>query len=587
VLLILWCAAVLTQHRTALGGDIEPVLTRTDAVAGLPLVMPVRPVGAGQPRARVTLRFPDGREVAGAVAAVRLSAPSGPAGSWIPAGPSWEVLTPAAAVRARDASSLAWFVLAQPPPGVVGQEIWLDGRPVSLRWLPRPVLLGMRLGFDAGDSDAGVLAHPWSSPLPEGWRGRPDLADALAPARADPLRAWRADLATTGLFPPDEDRAVGLPPDLLDPEIIERIGREAPIADRLLDAVRAQAAARWRVALARLWAADQGVSLRVRQALAGAASFSLGADGEAIAPAWPADDRAAGVLLETLLDEDLPVGERAARAEAWLGEQPDAALWVIDDGRPGDDGLAPTIGALALAAGDAGAILMTRGDTVLRPRVLPTRFLRTLRPPWEALSDRGAVYRVLGENRPLHLLSGSAALKPPGLPTGAFAPDWTMARLLGGGRGPAGSTAPAGPTALITAEGLGASARVRVLLRVPSGVLASGEGWEARVWLGPYSRSRGVLVLRGDGTETVQAMPGRGPLPGRPAVTRGLDGDSVLLDILLPRDASGAGGRCSLGIEVVDGAGSRHAWPRAMLPWQIEPARRVIDPTTWLGELSD
>ncbi len=577
--------AVLLQPARA--ADIEPVLTRTDAVAGLPLVMPVRVVGAGQPRARVTLRFPDGREVPGSVAAVRLRARE--SYGWIDAGPDWEVLAPAQAVRADDASNLVWFVLADPPAGVVGQEIWLDGKPIALRWLPRPELLGMRLGFDPGQRDAGSLAHPWSSPLPEPWRSRPDLARELEPARTDPLRAWRATLATGGLFPPAEDRAVGLPPELLDPNIVARLGADAPIETRLLDAVRAQTAARWRVALARLWSADAALSLRVRHALAGGGAFSLGAAGEVVAPVWTANDRESSALLELMLDDETPSAERAGLASRWLAERPSATLWIVDDGAEEGEGIPPTIGAVAFAAGDAGAILMTPGDLIVRPVVLPSRFARTLRPPREAIADRRIVYRVLGENRPLSVRGAAEELRPPGLSTGPFAPDWTMSRFVGGPGSRQLVDASRVPDTLIPAEGVraGGKPRARLVVRLPTPFAAAEDDWEVRIWIGPFQRSRAVIVIRGDGTDRVQVLPDADREIPLPEIARGSDRDGIVLDLVLPPEAHEARGLAWIGLEAVGTQGERFAWPHAMLPWQIEPARRAIDPGSWLGEFSD
>jgi hypothetical protein len=37
----------------------------------------------------------------------------------------------------------------------------------------------------------------------------------------------------------------------------------------------------------------------------------------------------------------------------------------------------------------------------------------------------------------------------------------------------------------------------------------------------------------------------------------------------------------SIGIERVDARGRRFAWPEPMLPWQIEPARVIIDLGAW------
>ncbi len=581
---------VMVQMLPARGADIEPILTRTDAAANLPLVMPVRLVGGGQPRSRVTLRFPDGREVEGAVAAVRLVPPRLGAGGWLPDGPRWEVLQPGEAMLTDDPLGLAWFVIADLPAGVFGQEIWLDGRPVSLRWLSRPALLAMRLGFDAGGDASSPLENPWTSPLPETWQNRPDLRAALRPAWNDPARAWRARLATAGLTPREEDRAVAITPDLLDPGIVEAAGAERPMLERLVEAVSAQAEARWRVALARLWSADAALSLRVRHALAGAGEFEAGLE-RVVAPVWPADDLRAGALLEMLLDDSLSAEDLRTRTAEWLAGVPETVQWVIDDGvRAEGIGVVPSLGVMHLAAGDAGAILMTGSDRIVRPVMLPTRSMRTLRPDWASIEGGFVRYRIAGETRRAIVDGTPVRVEPPGLATGPFPADWSMSRLIGTPGSAAVMIAGAVPSGLLTADapGIGVPARCRLLLTVPREVIGSGDAWEARIWIGPFGQSRAVLVVRGGGGFEVQTLAGNGGRAfGEAVIERGLAGDDLLVEITLPADAAEADGLVHLGIEVEDPSGSRHAWPRAMLPWQIEPARRALDLSGWLGELGD
>ncbi len=593
---VLLALVPLTVSIQAAAGDIEPILTETDAVAGLPLVMPVRVGDTGQPRSTVTLRFPDGQEVRGVVAAVRFRAPDRVSG-WLPPGPVWDVLTPAQAPR--DRSGLAWFVLADLPRGTVGQEIWLDGKPVRLRWLSRPAILGMRLGFDP-DQPAGPMEDPWASPVPDEWRARADLVGFLSAAGADPTRAWRAALATTGLHPDPEDGSggtVAITPDLLDASVVEAASAPVPIAERLARTVRAQTAARWRVGLARLWAADPVLSLRVRHALAGAGGFSDESSSRVVAPLWTADDLAAASLLSILLDTELAASERARRAEDWLNGLPDAALWVVDDGVQSESlSSSATIGAMLFSAGDGSAIPMG-GGTIGRPVPLRARDAALLRAPRELVRDGMAVYRIAGENRGARINGAVVPLEPPGVATGTFRGDLSMAAMTGGGQ-PAVNDAGSVPSGLLSVGNarLGTTPGVRVVLRLPgasrdaAGTLlepsAAGRGWSARVWIGPYARSRAVVLISGSGGAEVQALPGAdgGDLP-LPGIDLGVDGNDLLIEVALPPEAAEANGLVHLGIEVLDPHGDRTAWPRAMPPWAVEPARRAVDPSAWLGGL--
>lgn len=150
----------------------------------------------------------------------------------------------------------------------------------------------------------------------------------------------------------------------------------------------------------------------------------------------------------------------------------------------------------------------------------------------------------------------------------------------------------AGHPALISAGDARVSGRVspRVVVRLP-GVVIDGEpvdadAWRVRLWIGPFERSRAVVLITGSGRAEVQELPGAGgrefPLP---IVRVGVDGLDVLVEIDLPAEAAESDGLVQLGIEVVDPGGVRTAWPRGMLPWTIEPARRAIDPSAWLGDL--
>lgn len=587
--MLCWILAfVITQPAFVRAADIEPVLTVTDAVAGLPLVLPVRVVGSGTPRQSVTLRFPDGQEIAGQVAAIRLRATEGRADGWLPAGAEWEVIRPADAIQLGD--RVAWFVLADLPRGAVGQEVWLDGRPVTLRWLSRPELLALRLGFDVSGRSGSPTTDPWASPVPAEWRSRSDLLTELDSAAVDPVRAWRVRLAAEGLHPRDDADAVAITPDLLNQEILDAANAVKPLEQRLIEAVRDQTEARWRVALARLWAADASLSIRVRHALAGCAAFSFGGSGQVVAPVWTADDAQSAALLEILLDERASLSDRAERTTRWLAALPDAALWTIDDGAGSE---AATVAAMQFEAGDAAAIRMDAGARIGRPEILPTRVMRTLRVGVLAepgKPDGGAVFRIGGTNRIARFNRDAARLEPPGLETGPLGEDWTMARFIASAR----DARLVNPEALVVAPSMvvtadpgrfGERPRVRLVLRLPT--VGVGANWEARLWLGPMGQTRAVVVITGEGDASVEGLAEAGDKVPLPTIERGIDSGAQVVEIVLPESAAGAGGLTLLGIEVVAETGARFAWPRRMMPWQIEPARRAIDPSAWFGGLGE
>ena len=521
------------------------------------------------------MRFPDGREIPGEIAAIRLETPENRGSGWLDEGPTWRVLSPKEA-KSRD--GLTWFVLADLPEDVIGQEIWLSGKPVALRWLPRPRLMASRLGFDPEKPGASPLADPWSSPLPEQWRERPDLIQALGPALHDPLRRWRAVLATKGLHL-EPDSGVGpITPELLGSGLVEATARVAPLADRLLAAISGQNEARWRIALALLWSADPGLSLRVRQALAGAGRFRIGDHpGEAaVVPMWTADDREASRLLSMLLEGD--AASRAERARLWLEGTPRLAMWVIDDGISGGSA---SIGAMYLDAGDTTAIPLAGPGETPRPVLLPTRKESILRPAARP-PDRGGASvfeaRIAGRVQHIPYRPGPVPLEPPGESIGPVWADLSMSTLLhGAGNERAFRLVGTGLTGRITKAPAGTGWVVFLRAETPGMV---------RLWIGPRGHAAGVLSVGVEGGVDLQRFEPAGDRLAEPSVVRATDSaGATRLEITLPEGSVEPGGLLHLGLEFEDGQGRRFTWPRPMLPWQIEPARRVLDTRAWMGGL--
>lgn len=576
-LLVLACIAAHTAAK------LEPIRASYDAIPGRPLVIAVRPDDDRRPPDKATLRFPDGQEIHGEVAAVRLTPPEADTRGWLDPGQKWTVLSP----RDADprAETLAWFVLAELPEGVIGQEVWLDGQPITLRWLPRPALLARRLGFDTNSADTSPLADPWASPLPETWRDRPDLAATLAVAFEDPLRRWRALLATRGLRP-NVDVGIGpITPDLLGSGLVEASARVSPLAERLIDAVAEQSEARWRIALARLWAADPGLSLRARHALAGAGLFPIdGATNEtAVAPVWPATDRDAGVLLEALLDDSAGPTERASRAQSWLDDLPEVALWPIADGVRGGSA---RIGAMFLNAGDTTAFADAPGGGVTRPDLLLTRCAATLRPAVPQPDERGVSQiplRIAGKDHQVPLVPGPIPLTPPGATVGPVFADYSMAAWLDADTARRIATLASDRVSglLSRTPGDGQTAQWHLFLRF----LGTSTD-KARLWIGPSGRARGVVTIGADGSLDLQRFDRSGAPLGDPSpVATAGDGPDARVELILPSGSIEPDGTLHLALECVDATGNRWAWPRPMLPWQIEPARRVLDTTAWMGGL--
>lgn len=517
----------------------RPVDERVVMLRGATAVVPVTFADSREPFAAWPARLADGRLVGAEV--FRLVAEPAPQGG----SPLDRWLPPRAQCRALHNESVKlsvppglWVLVFEIPPDASG-GVRIGGATWDITWLD-PV-------DSAGDGE------------PEGGlpgldqQARAALDEALALESCDPRSAWRAGLVSPG----------GVP--------------EAVTSDPVVRAWLGQEQARWQGALTRLAALDAALEARVRGRLLRMVRFGPGV----VAPAWPVGDEVASLLVALLGESDA----RARRAAlGFLESTAGARAWVVDDAGLIDPTGRTPLSTLAIA-NLSDATMLARplalggGVIPVEPGTVAT-WTGAGEPPGPGRLPR-IVIDGAGPAAEFDIGSVWFAVRPPGLTTPAFAEDWTMASWLKG------------------AEVASDIARARVLRASPRVEVAgdsdepgvvrrervtpehwvlyfeadSGEGSEARVWLGPRGRPTSIIRVTREGLIDDELVPGRaGEFGGR--VTRSESGWAFVID--LP-DVE----RLQIGIEHRSATGYRTAWPRAMFPWQPEPGRIGLDLTKW------
>jgi hypothetical protein len=168
--------------------------------------------------------------------------------------------------------------------------------------------------------------------------------------------------------------------------------------------------------------------------------------------------------------------------------------------------------------------------------------------------------------------------------------DWDLARWLAGSAGSLAVSADAAgeawsSTALVMpsdaaptdsgASGAGSASGTKWSLFVECRWAGSAERPDVvRVWLGPFGRASRVLRVTSAGEFSAEG----GSSPGATVVRRE---DRWIALVPLPDECIEPGGVLRLGVERTDARGRHSAWPRPMLPWQLEPGRAGVDLRTW------
>ena len=587
--------------RVSLGGSTQPRLVptsaRVDVVPGRTLVTPVRVDGPISGAARPQLRLADGREVEASLVWIGVEPDVRSWSSWLPAFERW-VVSPASD-GAIPASLGAWHLVAALPADAGTQPLELNGRAIAVNWLADPDTL--RPTNAPGDWE------PWrlnaDSPQPD--------AQLLAPEWRSPLRLWHARLVTTSLGRPTATPGIW------------QVRGESGVLDRLAELIEA----RWRVGLARLWYADETVCRRLLTTLGRTVEITPGTH----APAWPTDPSALDALLIDLLDPRLKGRALWVRAAAWIEAMPQTAVWVEDDAAEllGDTS-EPLVRIRAAGLGESPELVWVSGAGDYRvgePKALePGGVVEVAVPAAAGRSVTGG--RSFTVRCGVQAKSVAArelyAIRPPGMRCGPLYLDWTLAAwtssqpgagdltgpeysavvllykdISGAGTSgwaafiecaapaPPAPTTPTTPTAPISvieggsADGVASGAEATTALAGEPEVVRTRPDAapdELTLWFGQRGRSAAVLRVSRTGVVREDGVDGAGTT--YPVAD---EGNRWSVSVPVPAAAIEPGQIVRLGLTRVDPRGVRTAWPRRLMPWDIEPARAAIDLKTWSG----
>ncbi|MBL9001079.1 MAG: hypothetical protein JNK25_08080 [Phycisphaerae bacterium] len=443
-------------------------------------------------------------------------------------------------------SAIAVFTL---PAQAAGQGLWIGETRHEVQWLTPPESI-------EGAEPAGA----WRPTLPPAAANNAALLAQLRAAARSPLTRWRVRLLLDGM-------RSGVPPMRFDDPVIESWATYNE--------------ERWRVAFARLALADPAVCDRLRKRLSAVMDFG----GGLYAPAWPTDQRGLDRFLSDVLSPRGPRGGVAARAEQFMSEQPQAVIWIVDDGGvltgEGRRRPIPLIGVANLSGRDALAFGYL-GDEPPHPDLLPVPSFAARVLTVTGVGDvPKATVRLSRLAAEVPISTAPLEVVPPGLRIGPLLPDLSMERWLYAQ--PAAAPVNLTTHALLHRPAAGPDGEDRpwelfVECRVPPGM--TGED-RLCICIGPPGLPGGVVCVDAMGLVSTRLFgPEDAGPPRRLSVARSEDRWSFRF--ALPPGSIEPGGLIRLGL-VRKTAHGRHAWPRTLLPWQDFPSRALIDISGWSG----
>ncbi|MFO0833577.1 MAG: hypothetical protein U0638_01295 [Phycisphaerales bacterium] len=550
---------------------VDAIEPRIDVVAGSMLVAPVRVVGDTSNVKSLQARLDDGRKVEALLRCVSVVLDPSASATWLPPAAKWSVDT--RPVGGPDGVGATWVLVMQLPADAAGQSVWIGNSKLPLNWLPAPSAL-VRAGGRFG----------WPAPL-EAAKLTPELRALLSPEAESPVRRWRHRLVTTGLDPRREAElrlTVGVP----------------EFSDPILEALARQGESKWSVAIAWLWRDRPELAQRLAKRIACLVDFGAGH----LAPAWTIDQADLDSLVADLVDPDLSTDGRIARAETWLKSQEPIVAWLADDAGLSapdalDDSLTNTVSSAHLANLTDRGLTVSFGATGAQAELSPIDASRVTTLA-AAMPGTSSVGDEQGGSRPsLVLSSGSwsvslsplaerVAVRPPGRTFGGLQADLTLRSW----RSPSSAT-----------NGW-ALPDTRAMLARGAPVLGGEDAWylmvecrrvsraddpakdRVEVWIGPREHPRLVIQLAAIGEATL--IQAERPDDVRSIVDRvKFVKEDMRWAAFVPIDAACVEPESLLriGLVRVDARGVRGSWPRAMLPWQVEPSRVLFSLREWGG----
>jgi len=561
------CGAPERAAGEVAGGGLVVLDSRIDAVPGRTLVVPVR--AGSDVRGRVPVVLDDGRELEGKLWRVVVEvAPGG--SSWLPPAGVWraEALDRGQGAGERDlgADGGGGAAGSAAPAGaalastMVTVDLPLN---VSARWA---TIGGARVRLNVLGSlrAPGTVAGPEEAALVERGPGidSPVLQRLIAPERDSPMRRWRYRLLTGG--------AAGAPRVFDDP---------------VIEAIALQEEGRWSWALRALLRTDRDLARRLTARLVATTDFGAGV----AAPTWPVSQGDLAALQSDLLDPSMDGARRAERGAAFLLAQPVGAAWIADDaGTPDAASTRPMVDVGVANLSDRPVLAAAAGPGVqvsaAEPRDLAPwtaeRFFVVA--PEDAATGSTVSAMVGGWRRSMPALMARLPGAPPGVSMGPLLADHTLESWMSGA-----VTGPMDPGRGCVAMLLKKDRSWTLFVECarPLGEVGATQEDTVRVWIGPTARPRLVMRVGESGYAHVEQELGprgdRGAAGAEAGATVASRAGKWVCEVTIPAWCIEADGTLRIGLERVDGRGARSAFPRAMLAWQEEPGRVMVDTGAW------
>ncbi|QOJ00821.1 MAG: hypothetical protein HRU70_10080 [Phycisphaeraceae bacterium] len=519
------------------------------------LALPARALGLPPDAPAFRARLDDGRPITGTV--VRLAAapgtpaavPPGAHPGWLPTLTGWTRVPLSGPPGQADID----VAILDIPTDAAGQGLWINDARIPLNWLPSSLTV--------------ATSVPWTQPHAQ--TPALDLRAAADAEATNPFRRWRARLALGTLAQPDD------PP------------RDDRFPDDALERLAQIAEERWRVALAVLHADDPTLFDRVRARL----TLMINVGDGRLAPAWPVLQADLDALQADLLDPTSNPQRRRGRVSRWLDALPVAVAWVASD-------------AVSLSAANAApftrvlAANLSRADlpasvqplSAFEPPQLarvPAAAIAAIDVPLPPLDEPSPAARTIALDASvgpwrarLSAAHGPIPASPPGVHLAPILRDWSLTTWSNAQPAPLDIDPP-----------------FILFLREPSDrphTRRPIDGWALHVRFPPtttadHPRTLHVWLGRQGAPEeiwrfTPDAATRLTPSQGQPdAIPPTRDPSGALTWRVPVSPAAAVAGLFPVAAVYTDHTAARFAFPRAMMPWDQEPGRVLIDPAAWGG----
>lgn len=565
---------------------VRPAADRLDAIVSYPLIIPIIAQNERSLRSGVTTKLDDGRVLHSDAFWVGIS-PQPTLPGWTTSTGIWTATDYATITKLKGNQRPigTWFINVPIPIDAVGQGLWFAGERYELNWLSDPQRTNLEAATNTHtQADTHSLRDLWAI------RVSPDaifdraVRSVIDQYRHDPFKNWHARLLTDGLDPniSPSEQAGAQSLDALELEL----SMDTPGAD-LLRALARQHEARWQIILGRIWLIDPALAHRLKSQLIMTAQF-----GARTLPVWTSDANDLARLAHDLLSPFVDDKTRVLRAQAWLENQPRALAWITDD--QGQIEIAtnrfiPTISVLSLpSAPGASLFRVDSNSTAPELSTLPANLATDITvaidpirvsPSNPTLQSQSVRIRTGRWKTTREVIASPTPARAPYVRIGPMLNDWTMNALVTNRPLAGASPHPSRST-------VGMLRRVAVPSRTNPTLgwqlfleLASPDphspNEQLTLRVGPYTNPFAVWTITPDGQ--VEFVSGSRFSIGLPKVeTRILDGRWIAA-IDLPTDAFDHDNMLQLGLERTDANGVHTAWPRRMIPDQLEPGRLSID----------